>query len=97
VATHAQAKGKARATPQTAPPRMERYIEPGREKAWRLEDIRINENGTERKHPQEVGDDIRDNDTERIYVAVFLEEVVEILEVGKRLRYVKQRTILPDR
>jgi len=36
VATHVQASGRARATPQTAPPRMERYIEPGNENACRL-------------------------------------------------------------
>lgn len=55
------------------------------------------ENGTGRKYPQEVSDDIRDNDTEGIYIAVFLEEIVEILKVGKRLRYVEQRAILSDR
>lgn len=36
MATHVQASGRARATPQTAPPRMERYIEPGNENACRL-------------------------------------------------------------
>jgi hypothetical protein len=78
---------------------MERYIEPGREKAWRLEDIGKDQDdgyGTARKNPQEVSDDIRYNNTERIYISVFLEEVVEILKVGKGLRYVKPRAILPD-
>ena len=36
MATQKQANGRARATPHTAPPKIERYIEPGREKAWRL-------------------------------------------------------------
>ena len=35
MATHVQASGRARATPHTAPPRMERYIEPGNENARR--------------------------------------------------------------
>jgi hypothetical protein len=48
------------------------------------------------KNPQEVSDDIRYNNTERIYISVFLEEVVKILKVGKRLRYVKPRAILAD-
>jgi len=54
------------------------------------------QNGTGRNNPQEVSDDIRNKDTEGIYVAVFLEKVVEILKVGKGLGYVKQGAILSD-
>lgn len=57
---------------------------------------RVRMRDTGRKNPQEVSDDIRYNNTERIYITVFLEEVVEILKVGKRLRYVKPGAILPD-
>jgi hypothetical protein len=40
-----------------------------------------------RASSQEVSEDVRDEDAERIYVAVLLEEIVEILKVGKRLWY----------
>jgi hypothetical protein len=36
-----------------------------------------------RENLQEVREDIRDKDAERIYVAVLLEEIVQILKLGK--------------
>jgi hypothetical protein len=37
----------------------------------------------ERRNIQEVGDDVRDQNVVWIYVAVLLEEIIEILELSK--------------
>jgi hypothetical protein len=36
-----------------------------------------------RENSQEVREDIRDKDAERIYVTVLLEEIVQVLKLGK--------------
>jgi hypothetical protein len=74
---------------------MERYIDPGKENAWRLG--RWSELGDVNGRPnlQEVGDDVGEEDAERVNIAILLEEVIEILKVSKRLWYTQQRSVLP--
>jgi hypothetical protein len=75
---------------------MERYIDPGKENAWRLPEGSRSESRTGWDNLQEVSEDIGDKDAERIYIAIFLEEMVQILELRKRLWYTQQRAVLSE-
>ena len=93
------ASGSARGTPHTAPPRIERYIDPGNEKACRLHtmeiSVRAHSRGGTTRYAQEVCRHIADYYPVRIDVAVFLEEGVESLQLYETLRNLERRSILP--
>jgi hypothetical protein len=100
VATQVQARGKARATPQTAPPRMERYMEPGSENACKLRLYLAMWRGDcdgRGEYVQEVCCDIAYYDSVRINVTILLEQTVELLQLNKRFRDSEEGPVLAVR